>query len=192
MQPLLLASTSLYRRQLLARLGLPFEVIAPVGSESRLPDESPEKMVYRLAVAKADSVADAFPDHLIIGSDQVAVNNGEVLGKPGHFEAAARQLRLASGREVVFLTGLSLLNAKTGNALTEVVEFRVRFRELTELRIRRYLEQEQPYDCAGGFKSEGLGIILFERMIGDDPTALMGLPLMALTRMLEQFGVEIV
>lgn len=189
---MILASTSIYRRQLLERLGIPFIVAAPKGEEQRMPGETPGEMVRRLAEEKARSVAGEFPDAVIIGSDQVAVIDGLVLGKPGNFVNAAAQLRLASGREVEFLTGLCLLSPHPPCVQIELSLFRVMFRELTESRIRAYLERDRPFDCAGGFKSEGLGIALFERMTGDDPTALMGLPLIALTGMLERVGLAVV
>ncbi|MBF0614380.1 MAG: septum formation inhibitor Maf [Magnetococcales bacterium] len=189
---LVLASTSVYRRQLLERLGLPFVVAAPHGSEEPLDGETPEALVQRLAVMKARSVLADHPDAWIIGSDQVAVIAGQILGKPHDMERASAQLRLASGREVIFWNGLCLL-APNGTAMqVELIPFRVFFRQLTDAQIRRYLERDRPFDCAGGFKSEQLGIALFERMAGDDPTSLMGLPLIALTAMLYRVGVEVV
>lgn len=192
MQPLVLASTSPYRRELLERLGLPFTTAAPEADETRHGGESPEALVRRLAEAKARAVAGQFPDALVIGSDQVAVNGGEVLGKPGGFERAAEQLRRASGRRVGFLTGLCLLNTRTNRAQVTLETFGVVFRHLTDAQITHYLEREQPYNCAGSFKSEGLGIALFERMEGDDPSTLIGLPLIRLVRMLEAEGVEVI
>ncbi|MBF0427980.1 MAG: septum formation inhibitor Maf [Magnetococcales bacterium] len=189
---LILASTSVYRRQLLERLCLPFDVVAPKGEESVLPGEPPYAMVQRLAEEKARSVTLDYPDAVVIGSDQVAVIDGEVLGKPGSFVNAAKQLRLVSGREVAFLNGLCLLSPQPPVRQIAVVEFRVVFRTLTDARIHRYLELEQPFDCAGAFKSETLGIVLVERMEGEDPTALMGLPLIALTGMLERIGISAV
>ncbi|MBF0178875.1 MAG: septum formation inhibitor Maf [Magnetococcales bacterium] len=192
MTSLVLASTSVYRRALLERLGLPFVARAPDVEEGRLPDETPEAMVRRLAEAKSLAVAGEFPGAVIIGSDQCAVIDGQVLGKPGDFAAAAAQLRLASGREVLFLTALCVAGPGPDRMQGAVIPFRVAFRALSEERIRNYLERERPFDCAGSFKSEGLGIALFARMSGDDPTALMGLPLIALTGMLEQAGVTVV
>lgn len=192
MQPLVLASTSPYRRELLERLGLPFTTAAPEADETRHGGESPEALVRRLAEAKARAVAEQFPDALVIGSDQVAVNGGEVLGKPGGFERAAEQLRRAAGRRVSFLTGLCLLNTRMNRAQVTLETFSVVFRHLTDAQITHYLEREQPYNCAGSFKSEGLGIALFERMEGDDPSTLIGLPLIRLVRMLETEGVEVV
>jgi 7-methyl-GTP pyrophosphatase len=186
--PILLASTSPYRRELLERLALPFETAAPAIDESRHPGESPVAMVCRLSEAKARAVA--FDQAaLVIGSDQVAILGEEVLGKPVTHERAREQLRRLSGRTVTFLTGLCLLNTATGEAQVDTVPFRVDFRALDEAQIDRYLRQERPYNCAGSFKSEGLGITLFERMEGDDPTALVGLPLIRLTTMLARNGI---
>ena len=159
--------------------------------ETRLPDETPEQLVRRLSLAKAAAVAVQRPDALIIGSDQVAVIDGEVLGKPGTHDQAVEQLRRASGRRVTFLTGLCLLNADTGRAQEDVVPFGVVFRELADKQIEHYLQREQPYNCAGSFKSEGLGIALFERLEGEDPNTLIGLPLIRLVRMLEKEGVDV-
>ena len=147
-------------------------------------------MVKRLAIEKAQEVAKSFPAHLVIGSDQVAVNDGKILGKPGSFEKAVEQLSMASGKVVQFYTGLTLMNSQTGVQQSEVVPFAVHFRALSEVRIARYLQAEEPYNCAGSFKSEGLGITLFERLEGSDPSALMGLPLIRLVRMLEQEGAK--
>ncbi len=189
--PLVLGSSSPFRKELLQRLQLPFETCSPELDESPLPDETPQQLVERLSVDKARAVAQHYPDHLVIGSDQVAVNEGTVLGKPGSFERAAEQLAMASGKVVQFHTGLTLLNSRTGAVQSEVVPFAVHFRVLNEARISRYLQAETPYNCAGSFKSEGLGVTLFERLSGDDPSALMGLPLIRLIRMLEQEGVEV-
>ncbi len=186
--PLVLGSSSPFRKELLSRLQLPFETASPDIDESRLDGERPEQLVERLSREKAAEVAKRHPHHLIIGSDQVAVNGGEVLGKPGSFENAFQQLRSASGRSVQFLTGLTLLNSETGASQSEVIPFQVHFRELDDERIERYLRAEEPYNCAGSFKSEGLGITLFERLEGSDPSALMGLPLIRLVRMLEREG----
>lgn len=186
--PLILGSSSPFRKELLSRLQLPFETFSPDIDESQLDGESPEQMVERLSIEKATEVARHFPAHLVIGSDQVAVNGGEILGKPGDFETAFQQLAMASGKTVHFFTGLTLLNSESGKSQTEVVPFMVHFRELDNNRIERYLHAEEPYNCAGSFKSEGLGISLFERLEGDDPSALMGLPLIRLVRMLEQQG----
>jgi septum formation protein len=186
--PLILASTSPFRRELLQRLGLAFETAAPDIDESRQERESASALVRRLAEAKARAVA-ARQRGLIIGSDQVATTGGSILGKPGTHERAAEQLRHLSGERVVFQTGLCLLNSATGYLQTDVVPFAVRFRVLDDLRIERYLQRDKPYDCAGSFKSEGLGITLFEAMEGQDPTALIGLPLIRLTTMLANAGI---
>lgn len=191
MRPLILASSSPYRQDLLARLGLPFESHSPDVDETVLPDESPDEMVSRLARAKAEAVAQAHPDALIIGSDQCAELDGRILGKPGDHANAVAQLRAASGREVVFHTGLCLLDAYTGRARVATVPFRVRFRTLESSMIEDYLARERPYDCAGSFKSEGLGVALFEAMAGDDPSALVGLPLITLVSMLREEGVTV-
>lgn len=188
--PIVLASTSPFRRELLSRLGLPFETASPEIDESRLPGESPLDMVRRLSVAKARAGAPAY-QALVIGSDQVATVGDEALGKPGSHERAAAQLRRVSGRSVTFLTGLCLLNTATDEAQVDVVPYRVHFRNLGDEQIERYLRHDLPYDCAGSFKSEGLGITLFERMEGEDPTALIGLPLIRLTDMLTRAGVRL-
>lgn len=189
---LILASTSPYRKALLERLGLPFITVAPNIDEAPLPGESPEVMVERLARQKALAVAENHPDSLIIGSDQAAVLHEHVLGKPGNHQRALEQLRLVSGQHVTFLTGLCLLNSTTRQMQSEVVPFTVQFRQLRDEQIERYLRKEQPYNCAGSFKSEGLGIALFERMEGEDPSALIGLPLIRLVRMLEREGVHVI
>ncbi|HEY9150300.1 MAG TPA: Maf family nucleotide pyrophosphatase [Gammaproteobacteria bacterium] len=186
---IVLASTSPFRRELLSRLCIPFEIVSPAVDESQLPGETPEVMVQRLSEAKARAGAAQFPRALVIGSDQVAVVDDEVLGKPGDHERARAQLQKLSGRTVSFLTGLCLYNAASGIAETRLVPFRVRFRTLDEARIERYLQREQPYNCAGSFKSEGLGITLFKAMEGDDPTSLIGLPLITLTSLLAKAGV---
>jgi len=187
---LVLASTSIYRKELLNRLGLPFVTAAPQVDESLQPDESPQQLVRRLAEVKARAVAARYPDALIIGSDQVATVEGRILGKPGGHEQAVAQLRLASGKRLQFLTGLCLLNAHTGEAQVEVVPFTVVFRALDDRQIENYLRRERPYHCAGAFKSEALGIALCTRLTGDDPTALIGLPLIRLAGMLENEGLS--
>lgn len=191
MRRLVLASTSPYRKALLHRLGLPFETASPTTDETPLAGETSEHLVRRLAEAKARAVAERFPDALIIGSDQVAVLEGVILGKPGNHDTALAQLRAASGKRVSFLTGLCLVNAGTGRAQTEVVTFDVVFRKLSAAQIEAYLRKETPYDCAGSFKSEGLGIALFERLEGDDPNALIGLPLIRLIAMLDAEGIDV-
>jgi len=189
---LILASSSVYRRELLARLKIPFEVRAPDLDESPRPGESAEELVARLALAKARRVADSEPQALVIGSDQVAVYNGEIVGKPRDHAHAVAQLRAASGRSVSLFTGLALVNSATGGSHCEVVPFRVAFRELSDAQIENYLRKEQPYSCAGSVRSEGLGIALLERFEGEDPNTLIGLPLIRLVRMLEREGVRVV
>lgn len=187
--PIVLASTSTFRAELLARLGIEFEVDAPQAEESPREGENAEQMVMRLAEAKARAVAARHATALIVGSDQCAVLDDRILGKPGTHERATEQLRGLSGRQVVFHTGLCLLNTATGTVQTDAVPFTVVFRELEGDQIERYLRAEQPYGCAGSFKSEGLGIALFERLLGEDPTALIGLPLIRLVDMLAREGV---
>jgi septum formation protein len=189
---LVLASTSPYRRALLERLGAPFSVADPKTHEARLPAEPPEAMAARLARAKALAVAPAFPAALIIGCDQVATCGGDLIGKPGDHEHAVLQLRLVSGREAVFHTALCVHNARTGATGARTVPSRVRFRRLDDALIERYLRREKPYDCAGSARAEGLGIALIERIEGDDPTALVGLPLIALVGLLREQGFDVV
>ncbi len=189
---LILASSSPYRRALLARLKIPFEAISPDVDETPKPGETPEQMVERLSRAKARKVAAAHRDALVIGSDQVAVYNGKIVGKPHDHDKAVAQLREASGRTVVLYTGLVLHNAATGKEQCEVLPYRVTFRNLTDELIENYLRKEQPYSCAGSVKSEGLGIALLEKFEGDDPNTLIGLPLIRLVRMLENEGVKII
>ena len=196
---LVLASTSRYRKSLLDRLGLPFQTMAPEVDETPLPGESPDDLVSRLSIAKASAVAGQLSDALVIGSDQLAVVDGEILGKPGTEARAQEQLARLSGRQVTFLTGLCLAHAgaeATGEMAAGAHEFElirtpVHFRELSSGQIEDYVRREQPLDCAGAFKSEGLGIALFERIGGDDPNALIGLPLIALCSMLERAGVPV-
>jgi len=189
-QPLVLASTSPFRRALLERLGLFFTTAAPEVDETRRPEEPPQVLVLRLAESKARAVAPEHPGALIIGSDQVACIDGQVIGKPGGRDAAIAQLQRASGKTLLFHTGLCLLNSATGRAQTLVEPFQVHFRPLTLERINGYLDREQPYNCAGSFKSEGLGIALFERLEGEDPSALIGLPLIRLVTLLESEGLD--
>lgn len=189
---LILASSSPFRRELLARLMIPFEVVAPEVDETPRPGETPQVLVERLAIAKAQVVASKHADALVIGSDQVAVHNGEVVGKPLTHEHAVAQLRTASGKTVMLYTGLALINSASGRVQSEVVPFRVLFRPLTEAQIENYLRQEQPYHCAGSVKSEGLGVALLERFEGEDPATLIGLPLIRLIRMLENEGLAVI
>lgn len=188
---LVLASTSPYRRELLRRLQLPFEVAAPEVDETALPEEAPAATALRLAEAKARAVAAAFPGALIIGSDQVAAVGAEHFGKPGTRANARRQLRAMSGREIVFHTGLCLLDVANGAAQARCVDIHVGFRELADTEIEAYLDKEDALNCAGSAKSEGLGISLLTYLRGDDPNALVGLPLIALCDMLRAAGVTL-
>jgi MAF protein len=188
---LVLASTSPFRRALLERLGISFTTAAPETDESPRPGETPQQLVVRLSEDKARAVASLHPKALIIGSDQVACLEGRVMGKPGKRERAIEQLSRASGKMVVFYTGLCLLNARTNQARVLYEPFQVHFRPLSQSQIASYLDRERPYNCAGSFKSEGLGIALFERLEGDDPNALVGLPLIRLIGMLKAEGVDV-
>jgi septum formation protein len=189
---IVLASTSPYRRDLLARLRLRFEVRAPAVDETALPGEAARETALRLAQAKARAVAPDWPAALIIGCDQVAVLDGVSLGKPGNHASAVAQLKAMRGRSVLFHTALALFNARTGALQTAEVPTTVRFRQYGDAEIERYLEVEQPYDCAGSAKIEGLGIVLVESVESTDPTALIGLPLMQLVAMLGKEGVAVV
>ena len=184
---LILASTSRYRREMLSRFGLPFDAVAPGVDETPLDGEAPLDLVQRLAAAKAAAVARAYPDACVIGSDQLAEFDGRVLGKPGTPERAIEQLRAMSGREVTFLTALCVMRGEheVGVAVDRTV---VRFRTLSQAEVERYVEAEQPLDCAGSFKSEGRGITLFDAIETVDPTALIGLPLIATARLLRDAG----
>ena len=190
-QNLILASTSRYRKALLEKLGLPFECAAPDVDERPLVDESAQELVARLARAKAQAIANNRDHGLIIGSDQVCVCNGRILGKPGTIENAIAQLMAAQGRSVTFYTGLCILNAAT-NEIHQLIEpFTVHFRDLDEAAIRRYVEAELPLDCAGSFKCEGMGIVLFKGLEGRDPNALIGLPLISLIELLARHGLNL-
>lgn len=191
MAELVLASSSPYRRELLSRLQLPFTVAVPAIDESPRPGEAPEQLVARLALEKARAVAQLHPDALIIGSDQSATLDEEILGKPHGYDAAFAQLRRTQGRELVFYTGLCLLHAASGRVQQRVVPFHVGYRALSDADIAAYLAKEQPYDCAGSAKAEGLGIALIAHMHGEDPNALIGLPLIALVDMLRAEGVKV-
>lgn len=189
--PLVLASSSPYRRLLLEKLGLTFNCASPDVDESQRPGEPPQELARRLAESKARALAADFPDHLIVGSDQVATIGGRVLGKPGGRAAAIEQLLLAAGKAVSFHTGLYVWNSREQRGLGDLDTTTVHFRPLTRQQIEAYVERETPYDCAGGFKSESLGIVLFQRIEGEDPNALVGLPLIRLVKLLEQFGVAV-
>ena len=186
-----LASTSPFRRELLARLQFPFETAVPETDEAALPGEAPAATAQRLAEAKARAVGRRYPDALIIGSDQVAANGSKRFGKPGSRENAIVQLRLMSGKEVVFHTGLCLLNSATGRAQVCCVDTHVGFRDLADSEIESYLDKEDALNCAGSAKSEGLGISLLTYLRGDDPNALVGLPLIALCGMLRAEGLNL-
>ncbi len=188
---LILASTSPYRRALLERLGIAFDTVSPAVDETRLESETPESLVVRLAQAKATAGASGQARALVIGSDQVAVCDGDVLGKPGNHEKARQQLSRLSGQRVSFLTGMCLYDVESGVSRVDLVPFHVIFRTLSDAAIERYLDYEKPYNCAGSFKSEGLGISLFESMQGEDPSALIGLPLIRLVSWLNEAGIAI-
>jgi septum formation protein len=188
---LILGSTSRYRRELLSRIGVPFETAAPQVDETPLPGETPVQIARRLALAKARAVARRFPQAVVIGSDQVADLAGEPLGKPGTHERATEQLRRMRGRTVVFQTALAVVCEATGFTAEDLAPVEVRFRDLSDSEIEHYLRAEQPYDCAGSAKSEGLGIALLEAIHSDDPTALVGLPLIRTCRMIRAAGIEL-
>ncbi len=185
---LVLASTSPFRRELLNRLGISFKTANPQTDESLLPGETPEDTALRLSEAKAHAVTHLYPDALIIGSDQVAILEGQVYGKPGTHDNAVKQLQTMRGKTVNFYTGLCLLDSRTGKTQVRGVPTLVTFRNLTDEEIENYLRREQPYNCAGAAKSEGLGIAIIARMEGDDPNALIGLPLIALCDLLKEAG----
>ena len=188
---LILGSTSPYRRALLARLRVPFEVAAPAVDEAQLPTETPQQLACRLAMAKARAVAAQFPECVVIGSDQVADLAGQALGKPGDHARAVLQLRQMRGQTVVFQTAVAVVCQQTGFAQMDLAQVKVRFRDLSDLEIESYLYAETPYDCAGSAKSEGLGIALLEAIDNDDPTALVGLPLIRTCRMLRAAGIQV-
>lgn len=187
---ILLASGSVHRRQLLQKLGIDFTYDSPDVDETPLADELPEQLVLRLAEQKAKKLAPLYPNHLIIGSDQIAMLNGNILGKPLTLQRARSQLKSFSGGEIMFITGLCVYNSTTNNCQLATDSYRVKFRNLSDEQIENYLLREKPYDCAGSFKSEGLGICLFEKMEGKDPNTLVGLPLIDLTRMLINEGID--
>ncbi len=188
----ILGSSSIYRKELLQRLQIPFETTSPQINETPLSNESPEETAARLAEAKARAVAKIYPQALIIGSDQVAALGDFHLGKPLNHTNATEQLRRIRGKEVVFYTALCLLNSFTDRLQMRVIPYHVKFRQFSDQQIENYLLKEQPYHCAGSAKSEGLGIALIEQMTGDDPNGLIGLPLIALVDMLAQEGMEVI
>ncbi|WP_454904158.1 Maf family nucleotide pyrophosphatase [Variovorax gossypii] len=190
-RPVILASTSRYRRELLTRLRLPFDVQSPEVDETPLPGETPHALAVRLALEKANAVAARFPEAVVIGSDQVADLGGEALGKPGDHERATAQLRRMRGQTLIFQTAVAVVCNATGFVQRDIAPVRVVFRDLSDAAIEQYLLAEQPYDCAGSAKSEGLGIALLDAIDSDDPTALVGLPLIRTCRMLRAAGVEL-
>ena len=190
-RPLVLGSTSVYRRELLARLQTPFEVAAPDVDETPQPNEAPATLARRLALAKAQAVAAKFPNAIVIGSDQVADLGGQPLGKPGNHERATLQLRQMRGQTVIFQTAVSVVCRASGFAESDLAPVQVKFRDVSDAEIENYLRAEQPYDCAGSAKSEGLGIALLESILSDDPTALIGLPLIRTCRLLRAAGLPL-
>lgn len=191
-QTLILASSSTYRRELLQKLHIQFNSVSPHVDETTFENESPRETALRLSQDKARKVGSEYPHALIIGSDQVATLDGLQLGKPLNHQNATKQLQMMRGREVTFYNALCLFNAATGHMQSEVIPYLVRYRQLTDSQIENYLNKEQPYQCAGSAKSEGLGIALIERMLGEDPNALIGLPLIKLITMLENEGVSVI
>ena len=192
---LLLASSSNYRRELLSRLQLPFTWHSPEIDETPLPNETAQALVQRLALSKANALAAAYPGHIIIGSDQVALLDQQIIGKPLHAQGAFKQLRAASGRSLTFLTAVAVLDTRQApqgpSEQVDSVPFTVHFRSLSDAQISRYIAQEQPFDCAGSFKSEGLGVSLFQATTGSDATSLVGLPLIRLCDMLNACGIAV-
>jgi len=190
-RPLILGSTSAYRRELLERLRIPFTVESPHVDETPLPGEAPAALAVRLALAKARAVAERFPDSVVIGSDQVADLDGCPLGKPGNHTRAVEQLQRMRGKTVIFQTAVAVVCAQSGFAQESLAPVKVKFRDLTDAEIEAYLLAEKPYDCAGSAKSEGLGIALLDSIENDDPTALVGLPLIRTSRMLREAGIAL-
>lgn len=190
-RPLLLASGSAYRHQLLARLEIPFTSVSPDVDETPQPNETPQALAERLALAKAQHVSQQYSQGVVIGSDQVANLNGRALGKPGNHDRAVSQLQQMSGQTVTFHTAIAVVCMETGFCTQDIANVRVRFRQLEDKAIKRYLRKEKPYDCAGSAKSEGLGIALLDNIDSDDPTALIGLPLIRTARMLRAAGLEL-
>ncbi len=191
MKTLVLGSTSPFRKSILEKLNLPFKCAKPNIDETALVNESPHALVERLAIEKAKAVAHQFSDALIIGSDQVAVCDGEILGKPHNFNNGVKQLTKFSNKSVTFLTGLCVYDCVSGKNISLVEPFVVHFNELSLAQIENYLKAEQPYNCAGSFKSEGLGICLFKKLEGDDPNTLIGLPLIKLVELLKEYGIDV-
>jgi septum formation protein len=188
---LILGSTSRYRRELLERLRVPFDVVSPEVDETPLPNEAPQALATRLALAKAKAVAAQYPNAVVIGSDQVADLNGEPLGKPGNHARAVLQLQRMRGQTVVFQTAVSVVCQASHFEQTELAQIKVRFRDLSDTEIETYLRAEEPYDCAGSAKSEGLGIALLDAIDNDDPTALIGLPMIRTARLLRAAGIDL-
>lgn len=191
MQKIVLASSSAYRRETLNKLQLDFVCVSSEVDESPFQDETAQAMVVRLSIAKTNALSSQYPNHLIIGSDQIATCAGQMLGKPGSLEKAIQQLKAQSGQEVSFYTGVCVLNSASGEYFTDIDSCTVHFKNLTEQQIRNYLAIDKPFDCAGSFKSEGYGITLFNKIIGEDPNALIGLPLIKLVKLLNQCGLSI-
>jgi len=191
MKTLVLGSTSPFRKEILTKLNLPFECAKPNIDETAIVNETPQALVERLAIEKAQAVTVEFPNAFIIGSDQVAVCDGEILGKPHTFENGIKQLTKFSGKAVTFYTGLCVLDSETNTAKSLVEPFIVHFNKLSQTEIENYLKAEQPYNCAGSFKSEGLGICLFKKLEGDDPNTLIGLPLIKLVSLLKDHDVDV-
>lgn len=191
MPQILLASSSIYRRQLIEKIGVSVEFDKPEVDETPFANETPEKLAQRLSISKAKALQEIYPEHLIIGSDQVAELGGNLIGKPGSHTAAIQQLQNARGKIMNFHTGIALLNAATGSIQYRCCRYEVKFRPLSDQQINHYLLRETPYDCAGSFKSEGLGIALFEYIRGDDPNSLVGLPLIHLTEMLAHENIDV-
>jgi len=191
MKTLVLGSTSPFRKSILEKLNLPFKCAKPNVDESALINETPQALVERLAIEKAKAVIPQFPDALIIGSDQVAVCDGEILGKPHNFDNGVKQLTKFSNKSVIFYTGLCVYDSGNNKALSLVEPYIVHFNKLSQGEIEKYLHAEEPYNCAGSFKSEGLGICLFKKLEGDDPNTLIGLPLIKLVGLLKEHGLDV-
>lgn len=190
-RPLILASTSAPRRELLSRLGIAFEVVPPEVDETPLPGEDPEALPARLAVAKASAVAAVRRRGLVIGSDQIGLLEGRVVGKPGTHERALEQLLAAAGRTMRFLSAVCVLDAESGRRQLAQAITTIRFRDFDEARAQAYLDRDKPYECAGSFRSESLGVVLIDAMESDDPTAILGMPLISVARMLENEGIDL-